>query len=212
MRSRYPGIGYAGDRSRVAGVPRMLLALSLLACATTTGSTTGASTDPTAGGLPRGSAGVLTSRVTEDGLTQEEVDLDGDGKAEIVNYYRASGEGRLLLKKDLDLNRDGRMDVRSTFDEGGLRILEEMDGDFDGRADVVDHYISGKRSMTEKDTDFDGTFDLFSYHEGGKVRRKERDSDRDGKVDFWEYLDDSGAVMKTGRDSDGDGVMDERSQ
>jgi hypothetical protein len=193
----------------------MLFALTLLACATTNGASgwaTGAAANPTAGGLPTGTAGVLTTRVTADGLTAEEVDLDGDGKVEIVNYYRASGEGRLLLKKDVDLNRDGRMDVRSTFDEAGLRVLEEMDGDFDGRADVVDHYIAGKRSMTEKDTDYDGTFDLFSYYEGGKVRRKERDSNRDGKVDFWEYLDDSGAVIKTGRDRDGDGVMDERSQ
>jgi hypothetical protein len=190
----------------------MLFLLSLLACATTSGGDATPVATPTAGGLPQGTAGVLTSRVTEDGLTQEEVDLDGDAKVEIVNYYRTSGEGRLLLKKDLDLNRDGRMDVRSSFDEAGLRIREEMDGDFDGRADVVDHYISGKRSMTEKDTDFDGTFDLFSYYENGKVRRKERDSDRNGKVDFWEYLDDSGAVIKTGKDSDGDGVMDERSQ
>lgn len=190
----------------------MLLVLSLLACATTSGGNSTTVAAPTAGGMPQGTVGVLTSRVTEDGLTQEEVDLDGDGKVEIVNYYRTSGEGRLLLKKDLDLNRDGRMDVRSSFDEAGLRVQEEMDGDFDGRADLVDHYTSGKRSMSEKDTDFDGSFDLFSYYENGKVRRKERDSDRNGKVDFWEYLDDSGAVIKTGKDSDGDGVMDERSQ
>ncbi len=191
----------------------MLVALSLLACATTNAASNGAVVAaPTSVGSPQGTAGVLSSRVTADGLTQEEVDLDGDGKVEIVNYYRASGEGRLLLKKDLDLNRDGRMDVRSSFDEAGLRVVEEMDGDFDGRVDLVDHYISGKRSMTEKDTDFNGTFDLFSYYENGKVRRKERDSNFDGKVDFWEYLDDSGAVIKTGKDSDGDGVMDERSQ
>ena len=172
----------------------MLFLLSLLACATTSGGDATPVATPTAGGLPQGTAGVLTSRVTEDGLTQEEVDLDGDAKVEIVNYYRTSGEGRLLLKKDLDLNRDGEISYSSVT------------------IDVVDHYISGKRSMTEKDTDFDGTFDLFSYYENGKVRRKERDSDRNGKVDFWEYLDDSGAVIKTGKDSDGDGVMDERSQ
>ncbi len=194
----------------------MLLVLTLLACPTPTGGGTGTVGNAVAGGttapgkLPIGTAGVLTTRITEDGLNQVEVDLDGDGKVDIINYYRESSGVKLLLKKDVDLNHDARIDVRTTFDEAGLRVLEEMDGDFDGRADVVDHYIQGKRSMTEKDTDFNGSFDLFSYYEGGKVRRKERDSNGDGKIDFWEYLDDQGAVMKTGKDTDGDGTMDDR--
>ncbi len=157
-------------------------------------------------------AGILTTRLNADGMTQQEVDIDGDARPDIINYFRDSAGARLLLKKDVDLNRDGRIDVRTSFDEAGLRVLEEMDGDFDGRADVVDHYIQGKRSMTEKDTDFNGSFDLFSYYENGIVRRKERDSNADAKIDFWEYLDDQGAVLKTGRDQDGDGVMDQRSQ
>lgn len=188
----------------------MLFLLSLLACATTSGGDATPVATPTAGGLPQGTAGVLTSRVTEDGLTQEEVDLDGDAKVEIVNYYRTSGEGRLLLKKDLDLNRDGRMDVRSSFDEAGLRIREEMDGDFDGRVDWIDHYQGGRRVLSEVDADNDGKMDLFKIFENGKLRRKERDTNADGKIDFWEYLDESGNVVKVGRDVDGDGVMDVR--
>ncbi|GDX83495.1 hypothetical protein LBMAG42_53060 [Deltaproteobacteria bacterium] len=190
----------------------MLLALTFLACPTQTGGNPTASITSAPGPLPQGTAGVLTSRVTADGLTQEEVDLDGDAKVDIINYYREGGGSKLLLKKDVDLNRDGRVDVRTSFDEAGLRVVEEMDGDFDGRADVVDHYIQGRRSMTEKDTDFNGSFDLFSYYEGGKVRRKERDSNADSKIDFWEYLDEAGSVIKTGKDNDGDGIMDERGQ
>ena len=185
--------------------------LGLLGCPKDPAAAGGTSADGGAT-IPSGTAGVLTERSTADGLTEVSVDLDGDTKAEIVNYYRMSEGNKLLLRKDVDLNRDGRMDVRSTFDEAGLRVEEEMDGDFDGRADWVDHYISGKRSMSEVDTDFNGTFDLFKYYENGRVRRKERDSDSNGKVDFWEYLDEAGAVTKTGRDKDGDGVMDERSQ
>lgn len=196
----------------------MLLVLTLLACPSQTGGGTGTVGEAVTSGtstlpnkLPVGTAGILSTRLTEDGLHQEEVDLDGDGKVDIINYYRESAGSKLLLKKDVDLNRDGRIDVRTSFDESGLRVQEEMDGDFDGRADVVDHYIQGKRSMTEKDTDFNGSFDLFSYYENGKVRRKERDSNADGKIDFWEYLDEQGAVMKTGKDNDGDGRMDDRS-
>lgn len=183
---------------------------ALVGCPKAADQTTTAGSD--AATIPSGTAGVMTERATADGLTEVSVDLDGDKKAEIINYYRMSDGNKLLLRKDVDLNRDGRIDVRSSFDEAGLRIQEEMDGDFDGRADWVDKYIAGKRSMSEVDTDFNGTFDLFKYYESGRVRRKERDSDSNGKIDFWEYLDEAGAVTKTGRDNDGDGIMDERSQ
>jgi hypothetical protein len=111
-----------------------------------------------------------------------------------------------------DLNLDGKVDVRTTFDDAGQRVKEEMDGDFDGRTDWVDHYISGKRTVSEVDTDFNGTFDLFKYYENSKVRRKERDTNADGRVDAWEYLDENGTVVKTGKDVDGDGKMDVREQ
>ena len=188
-----------------------LTLLGLLGCPKDAGEST-SGTGNSVATIPTGTAGVLTERATSDGLTEVSVDLDGDAKAEIINYYRMSDGNKLLMRKDVDLNRDGRVDVRSTFDEAGLRVQEEMDGDFDGRADWVDRYISGKRSVSEVDTDFNGTFDLFKYYENGRVRRKERDSDSNGRVDFWEYLDEAGSVTKTGRDNDGDGVMDERSQ
>jgi hypothetical protein len=197
----------ARSLSARALLPAAPLALLLAGCPKEGG--TSSPTD--AGTIPQGTAAMLTERVTADGLTQVEVDLDGDKKPEIVNYYRMSEGSKLLLRKDVDLNRDGRMDVRTTFDEAGLRVQEEMDGDFDGRVDWVDEYIQGKRSMTKVDTDYNGSFDLFKYYENGRVRRKERDTDGNGKIDFWEYLDEQGAVVKTGRDKDGDGVMDERS-
>lgn len=158
-------------------------------------------------------ASMLTTTKTADGLTQEQVDLNRDGRAEITNFYRERVDApRLLLRKDTDLNLDGKIDVRTTFDDGGQRVQEEMDGDFDGRTDWVDHYISGRRTVSDVDTDFNGSFDLFKYYENGKVRRKERDTNADGRIDAWEYLDDAGTVIKTGRDIDGDGKMDVRDQ
>lgn len=171
--------------------------------------TAGTTTDPTASGQP----GVVSRAPTAEGLLEEKVDLNGDGKTEIVNYYRERTDApRLLVRKEMDFNRDARIDVRTTFDDAGLRVQEDMDGDFDGRADWVDHYIGGKRTYSEVDTDFNGTFDLFKYYENGKVRRKERDTDGDGRVDFWEYLDEAGTVVKTGKDLDKDGKMDVRDQ
>jgi hypothetical protein len=158
-------------------------------------------------------ASMLTTTKTADGLTQEQVDLNRDGRPEITNFYRERSDApRLLLRKDTDLNLDGKVDVRTTFDDAGQRTTEEMDGDFDGRTDWVDHYISGRRTVSDVDTDFNGSFDLFKYYENGKVRRKERDTNADGRIDAWEYLDDNGVVTKTGRDIDGDGKMDVREQ
>lgn len=173
----------------------------------------GTETAPAPSVVTATTAAVLSSTPTADGLTEEHVDLNGDGVAEVTNYWRErTGASRLLVRKETDLNHDSKIDVRSTFDDAGLRVQEDMDGDFDGRADWVDHYIGGKRSYSEIDTDWNGTFDLFKYYEAGKVRRKERDTNADGRVDFWEYLDDAGNVVKTGKDNDGDGKMDVRDQ
>lgn len=156
-------------------------------------------------------AAVISMTPAEDGLTKQAIDINGDGRADVFNYIKEREDAApLMVRKESDLNWDGRIDLRAWFDDNGVITKEEMDGDFDGRVDWVDHYQGDRRVMSEIDTDFDGIFDLFKYYEGKVVRRVERDSDHDGKVDFWEYFDDQGNVVKTGKDLDGDGVMDVR--
>ena len=156
-------------------------------------------------------ASVISMAPAEEGLTRQAIDINGDGTADVYNYMREREDAAaLMVRKETDLNWDGRIDVRAWFNDTGELTKEEMDGDFDGRVDWVDHYQGDRRVMSEVDTDFDGTFDLFKYYEGNAVRRKERDSDHDGRVDFWEYFDEQGNVVKTGKDLDGDGVMDVR--
>ena len=156
-------------------------------------------------------AGLLSERPTSDGLVEQQIDLDGDGTPDVYNFYVDRAEGpRALVRKEVDLNWDGRIDVRTWFVETGEIEKEEMDGDFDGRVDWIDHYQGGKRVMSEVDTDNNGQYDLFRIYENGKVRRKERDTTGNGQIDFWEYLNDEEQVIKLGRDIDGDGVMDVR--
>ena len=77
------------------------------------------------------SAAETTERLTEGGLTMVEVDLNGDGRAEVYNYYRARTQAaRLLVRREADLNQDGRIDIWSFFDETGSVTQEKMDGDF----------------------------------------------------------------------------------
>ena len=165
---------------------------------------------------------------TKDGGVVVQVDVNSEGQPDIFNYYRLlDDDGRVLQRKELDLNQDGRIDVWSYFTETGMQEREEMDSDFDGNVDWIDHYQSGKRVMSEVDTANSGQFDLFKYYESksgeelaggvqaapkGIIRRKERDTDGDGQVDHWEYFDDKGNVIKVGWDIDGDGQMDVREE
>ena len=161
--------------------------------------------------LDNAGASLLTERPTEDGLIEQLIDLNQDEKADVFNFYRERKETtRLLVRKEVDLNWDGTIDVRTWFRDDGEIEKEEIDGDFDGAVDWIDHYKGGRRVMSEVDTDYNGSLDLFKYYDNGKLRRKERDTTGDGRIDFWEYVDDSGEVLRTGRDLDADGVMDLR--
>jgi hypothetical protein len=156
-------------------------------------------------------AGVLSEAPNADGLIAQQIDLNADGQMDVTNYFRERDDApRLLVMKEMDLNWDGRIDVRTWFEPDGAIEREEMDGDFDGIVDWVDHYQGGTRVTSDIDTDNDGKFDLFKTYEQGRVRSKERDTNGDDKIDYWEYLDSEGNVTKTGRDVDGDGVMDIR--
>jgi hypothetical protein len=178
---------------------RILLSLSLIGCAGSRGTRVG------------GQTSLLSERPAAGGLVEQLIDINGDEQADVFNFYRVrSKASRLLVRKELDLNWDGKVDVRTWFDEDGAIEKEEMDGDFDDRVDWIDHYKGGRRVMSEIDTDYNGSLDLFKYFENGKLRRKERDTTNDGRIDFWEYIDDNGQVLRTGRDLDADGVMDVR--
>ncbi len=158
-------------------------------------------------------AGVLSETPSADGLIEQQIDLNADGKTEVWNFMRERANApKVVLRKESDLNFDGRVDVRAWFTEAGVLEKQEWDGDFDGRVDWVDHYQGNVRVLSEWDTNNDGRFDEFRSYENGKVRRKERDTNADDQVDQWEYLDEQGRVTKTGRDIDGDGVMDERNE
>lgn len=165
---------------------------------------------PSAAGGP---GHAINERPAEGGLVVQEVDLDGNGSVEIYNFYRETRDGtRFLVRKELDLNLDGHVDVISHFDDEGNLVKEEMDGDFDGLFDWVDHYQDGQRVLSESDTDYDGKPNVWSYYEGGRIQRKERDTDGDGRIDYWERFDDDGNVIVTGADTDGDGKMDTRDE
>lgn len=138
-------------------------------------------------------------------LRKEAIDLNNDKQPDIFNYYSLDQRKR-LVRKESDINFDGKVDVTSHYEDGKL-IKEEIDADFDGKPDWTDFYEEGKRIRQEGDTQFDGKVDTWKYFEEGKIIRKERDLNVDGKPDFFEYYSGE-EVVRIGRDTDGDGKED----
>jgi hypothetical protein len=161
---------------------------------------------------------ISQTTISPDGLVRKEVDLDADGRVDVINLYRERPDGgQVMVEKQVDLNLDGDMDVISEFDEAGALLTERMDRDFDGVFDWIDHYKGGVRVMAEMDNTYDGRTDTWFYYTvnaAGQphIDRKERDTTGDGRIDFWERFDEQGNVVRSGRDLDGDGKMDERDQ
>jgi hypothetical protein len=114
----------------------------------------------------------------------------------------------VLSCKQVDLNHDGKIDVVQYYDENGNQMtLEEADLDFDGQFDVTIYYVNGKKVRKEEDTNLDKRPDVWTYYEDDKIVRIERDTDYNGKVDEWQYYE-GGKLDRIGYDTTGTGRLD----
>ena len=193
---------------------RMIIGLCTVALAGACGTTKPESTDGP-------DMAALATEKGEGGLVIERYDLSGDGKPNLWKIYRMEpnkkkpGEKKkVLLRKDMDLNRDGKVDVRQFVDADERVTREEMDLDFDGNVDAIATYRDGKVFKRELDLSLDGRPDIVKFYEDGSLVRKERDTNGDGKPDVWEYFE-SDRLVRVGIDKDGDGkpeIFDEAPQ
>jgi len=136
------------------------------------------------------------------------LDINSDQESDVFSYYSAAegDDDKLLVRKDIDLNFDGKVDVSQIWKEGQM-TQEQIDADFDGRTDWIDFYEDGERVRAEWDTSFDGRPDLIRYYEGGKMSRMEMDTTGDHQVDYWEYYE-AGVMQRSGKDLNADGKAD----
>jgi hypothetical protein len=153
-------------------------------------------------------APVLTTR-GPDGTVMETTDLNGDGKADIWTSFREvevrkDVKQKVLIRRAADLNGDGRVDMVTTFDEKGDVAREDLDLDFDSRADEVRYYKKGKIEREDLATQFDGKFDVRKFFEDGALVVKQVDTTRNGRFDEFQYFT-GGKLARVGWDRDGDG-------
>jgi len=141
-----------------------------------------------------------------------EFDLNHDKKPDVWEYRVTVKDENgkdvdRLVRKELDINWDGRVDIVRYYNDREEVVKEALDLDFDGKIDQINYYEKGVIVKKERDLDFNGRPDLWIYYEKGHIVRKERDTKGTGKVDYWEYWEND-KVDRIGEDLDGDGVVD----
>jgi hypothetical protein len=135
-------------------------------------------------------------------------DVAGTGKPDLWTYSVLVGEGKeRVVRKERDLNGDGRVDVWEAYDDDGNVVKQAYDLDFDGKPDLVITYEKGQLVRKDFAPGFDGRARTSAYYENGKLVRKERDTRGTGKIDTWEYWE-NGELDRVGTDLDGDGQVD----
>lgn len=157
----------------------------------------------------------LAENIRQERQGNEEVteyDLNHDKKPDVWSYTvkAKDAEGReidKLVRKELDINWDSKVDITRYYDDRETVEREALDLDFDGRIDQVNFYEKGAIVRKERDLDYNGRPDLWIFFEQGKLVRKERDTNADGKIDYWEYWEGD-QVDRVGEDLDGDGTVD----
>ena len=95
--------------------------------------------------------------------------------------------------------------------EGGRLVRKERDVNGDGKPDILRYYDgTGRLTRQEEDSRLVGRLDTWTFYEEGAVR-KESDTDGDGKIDLWAVYDGrehQDHLMRTEADTDHDGHRD----
>jgi hypothetical protein len=122
------------------------------------------------------------------------VDKDKNGRPDIWSYRET--EDSPISIRALDLNQDGKQDLRTYYDNNGSITREEIDGDFDGIVDIIDYYTNNQRTESQIDTNSDSTFDVFRFYDQDTLKREELDINYDNQIDLTYNYDNDGNRIK----------------
>jgi hypothetical protein len=144
----------------------VLLAVAPLAAAVTTGcSSNDRMTGVAAAKLPANAQGLEHESCDESGNRVEVLDLNGDGKADIRRVF-SKGTGREICRVT-DLNHDGKPDLYEYFDGNGAVRRREFCYDDTGVVNAIESYDAGRLTKREYDTSGQHKIDTWDYFDPG---------------------------------------------
>jgi len=118
-------------------------------------------------------------------LERQEMDFNGDGRLDFVQYF--SGNGQWIERESADLNGDGVLEATSFFTKRG-------------NADPV----LARQEFQAQDAP---ATNVWKFFDGDALVRREIDLRGTGRPDYWEYYE-NGRVTRIDRDANGDGNPD----
>jgi hypothetical protein len=133
----------------------------------------------------------------------ETVDINNDGKPDIRRILD-KGTGRELCRI-ADLNHDGKPEIISYYDEKGDLRRREASYETSDAVSAIDYFEGGKLVRRELDTTGQrkvDTTDTFDPATGKRTKR-ERDTNGDGKVDQWWVWDGDKLTIDQDKNFDG---------
>lgn len=98
----------------------------------------------------------------------------GTGRPDVARVFVRKNGATVLSCREVDLNGDGRKDLLVFYLPDGRKLREEFDHDYDGIADVKSYYEAGLLVRQELDINYDGKPDLLEHYEGGRLARTEK--------------------------------------
>jgi hypothetical protein len=119
----------------------------------------------TAPKLPKGTGALEHEACDESGNRVEVLDLNGDGKADIRRVF-SKGSGREICRV-ADLNHDGKPDLYEYFDDSGAVRRREFCYDDTGVVNAIEHYEAGRLTKREYDTGGQHAIDTWDFFEPG---------------------------------------------
>ena len=142
----------------------------------------------------------------------QKIDVNNDQKPDIINHYQERPSNTpLRIIKEVDINYDGKMDLKTYFDTDQNVVKEEIDSDYDGIVDWTDFYYKGVKTRTEKELDSNGYIDTIVYYRDGKIHQQDKDTTGDGEYDQKVLFDENGKAIKSVV-IDEEGSIDERNE
>lgn len=127
-------------------------------------------------------ASVVENGAKVDVLVCREADLNQDGKRDVWTYYDNNGN---ITLEEMDLDFDGKIDMVAYRQQGKI-VREEYDSNFDGKVDMWKFYEGGRVVRIERSSKRNGKVDVWEYYEGGRLDRIGYDTTGSGQVSRWE--------------------------